>query len=229
MKKWQAIYEYLIGLIHNNIIKDGECLPSENNLKVKFKCSVQPIRKAYFKLKEDKLITSLQGKGYIPYKESTNVLLSFSELFPNAISKYKYLGKISLTKDLKIKTNFLYENFVHKIIVKRFIDNELFIYQISYISDYLLKTIIDIDLINKKGLMHFFNNCLKYKINYSVKQIITLKKEDIKDWNNNIFVNEDNLILDKGMLFTLTQDLVEYRESYYKFKNFKWSFIEYYK
>ncbi|AKX34190.1 hypothetical protein SLITO_v1c05500 [Spiroplasma litorale] len=229
MKKWNEIYNYLLNLLHDKKIGDNECLPSENKLKLKFNCSVQPIRKAYSKLKEDKLIVSSQGKGYIPLKDKNNILFSFSELFPTAISEYVYLGKIKLTDELKKITNFLYEDFVHKMCVKRYLNNELFIYQISYISDYLLKKDIKMEVISEKGLMYFFKNYLKHNINYSIKQIIALERKDIDVLNDKLFENENQFILDKGMLFTTSQDLVEYRESYYKFKNFKWSFIEYFK
>ncbi|AOG60879.1 GntR family transcriptional regulator [Spiroplasma helicoides] len=228
MKKWEEIYEYLFSLISEKKIKANEILPSENFLKNKFKISSQPIRKAFYKLIEDKLVISHQGKGYKVINNENNVLFSFSTLYPDAKSIYFYKGKFEVDDELRNKTKFYYEDFVHLIVVKRYIRDELHIVQTSYISDSLLKHQIDENLLNQKGILNFLKNNIKNHIGFSIKKIIAVSKKDLVEPLANDLAS-NNLILDKGMLFTINQQLIEYRESYYNYENFEWSFIEYYK
>ncbi|QEH62181.1 GntR family transcriptional regulator [Spiroplasma chinense] len=228
MKKWEEIYNYLLDLIMENKVKAGEFLPSESKLRVKFKASLQPIRKAFSVLIADKLIIPVHGKGYQLINSENNKLFSFSYLYPNAKSIYKYLGKQKVDNELMKKTHFYYEDYVHKIEVKRYIGEKLYIYQISYISDSLLKRELDIEFIQKNGLMKFFTTSLKSPIGFAVKKISTSLKRELVDYDIDE-IKSENLILDKGLLFSLGQQLMEYRESYYNEEEFEWSFIEYYR
>ncbi|QGS52031.1 GntR family transcriptional regulator [Spiroplasma tabanidicola] len=228
MRKWEEIYNYLFELIKSHNVKANDFLPSESFIKNKFKISLQPIRKAFYKLIEDKLVISRHGKGYMVIENENNILFSFSSLHPEAISKYTYEGKFKVDEVLRKQTKFYYEDFVHKVLVKRYIKNKLFIVQISYISDYLLKDQINNELLNEQGLLMFLRSHIKQPIGFSIKKILSVSKTNL---NLKIAkeLESNNLILDKGMLFTINQQLIEYRESYYNYEGFEWSFIEYYR
>ncbi|WP_134298408.1 GntR family transcriptional regulator [Spiroplasma gladiatoris] len=86
IKKWEEIYEYLLEIIRLKTFDKNGFLPSENSLKTKFKVLIQSVRKAFYKLIENKLVEAYQGKGYKILQNEYNVLFSFSNLYLDAKS-----------------------------------------------------------------------------------------------------------------------------------------------
>lgn len=228
MKKWEEIYNYLYKKIFAFQEGMDKYLPSKNSLRTKFKVSMQPIGKAYQQLIADKLVEAQHGKGFKINTQENNVLFSFTNLYPNARNEYQYCGKVLVDENIRAKTRFYYEDFVHEIRVNRYIDDKLFVYQISYISDFLLNKPLDINYIQSNGLMKFFANYLKTSAKFSLKKVLTTNRIELEYQELTQF-KTDLLVLDKGMLFGGNQQLIEYRESYYNFDEFEWSFIEYYR
>ncbi|ASZ09284.1 hypothetical protein CK556_02935 [Mesoplasma chauliocola] len=227
-KKWEIVFDYLMHLIRENKVKAGEILPSQNMLKTKFKYSEQPIRIAFNKLIELQIVKPVNGKGYVVQEKiQNNLLFSFRELFPNSINRYYELKELTIDKKLSKETNF-YEGtqvYSFKCIRKDKDSNEVILYQESIVPKNIYKK-LSLNYLNENGLMKFVENETSSKVSHSSKKIYfegTSNKELL-----NIFEDQSlsGFIVDKGNVYGIFGELLEYRISRYKPKYFKWDFIE---
>ncbi|WP_283272567.1 GntR family transcriptional regulator [Spiroplasma sp. SV19] len=177
-KKWNIIFDYLMLLIRENRVKNGETLPSQQFLKTKFHFSEQPIKRAFNKLIELQLVKAVNGKGFVVMDKLTNNnLFSFRELYPNAISSY-YAFKIhemnSKFKNLfNIKTNHKFLHFK----CNRKIDDKIIVYQESFLNLNYFQSFNE-KYLKDNGLFKYIENITKLKISHvSKKFFIWMKNE----------------------------------------------------
>ncbi|QGS51582.1 GntR family transcriptional regulator [Spiroplasma tabanidicola] len=227
MKKKQIVINHLISLINDGKVKNGEKFPSEAQLITKFKFSKQPIREAFKHLQQLNIAFSKQGEGYfLGNKIKSNVLFCFGELFDNTRSRYYYAGIVN-SKDIWCETKevFLEHDQYRKIVVRRFRNNEPFIYEESYLP--LENTPkFDIELINEIGIFKYLENIEGFKISYSQKNILQapINFKDTLTFEYGYY--DGSFVLDIGNVFDQNGVLMEYCLNFYEFKNFKWNFIE---
>ncbi|AGY41612.1 GntR-family transcriptional regulator [Mesoplasma florum W37] len=227
-KKWEIVFDYLMHLIRENKVGAGEVLPSQNMLKTKFKYSEQPIRMAFNKLIELKIVKAVNGKGYVVQdKIKNNLLFSFRELFPNSTNTYYDLKEILITEELSKKTNFYVgSKVVHfKCLRKNKDSKEIILYQESMVPKNLCND-LRLDYLNHYGFMKYIEEKTSSKVSHSSKKIYF---ENINDDEIYKTFDDDKLqgyIVDEGNVYGIFGELLEYRISRYKPKFFKWDFIE---
>ncbi|ASP28195.1 hypothetical protein SCORR_v1c04210 [Spiroplasma corruscae] len=227
-KKWEIVFDYLMYLIRENKVHPGEVLPSQNMLKTKFKYSEQPIRIAFNKLIELKIVKSVNGKGFVVQdKIKNNLLFSFRELFPDSINKYTYFNEINCdTKFSKISGYQEGSVLLEFHCTRMSNDKKVILFQISYL---LKEKFIGLTLekLNNNGLMHYIENNTNSIVSHATKKINYVKNvEDILDKFDHFDESIDALILDEGKVYDIFGEVLEYRKSYYKPEEFEWNFIE---
>ncbi|WP_339030848.1 MULTISPECIES: GntR family transcriptional regulator [unclassified Spiroplasma] len=227
-KKWEVIFDYLMYLIRENKVVRGEVLPSQNMLKTKFGYSEQPIRIAFNKLIELKIVKSINGKGFVVQdKISNNLLFSFRELFPGSNNKYYDLVEIVCSKELA-KVSGFQENrkLWHFKCLRKTNTNEVILYQESYILKDKFRN-VTIEKLNESGLMFLIEKHSNSIISHSSKSISFVKESENEELLKN-FKDRDsfNFILDLGKVYDIFGEILEFRKSWYDPKHFKWNFIE---
>ncbi|WP_027062981.1 GntR family transcriptional regulator [Mesoplasma seiffertii] len=226
-KKWKIVFDYLLNLIKSNEIEDGGLLPSQNRLKTRFKYSEQPIRIAFNKLIELKLVESVPGKGFVVTKKSkTNQLFSFRELFPNSVSEFYDLEEVYVDKTLSKQSGFYPGSTVYKFKSKRYVDNKIMIYQESWLNKEIFKN-ISLDYLKEFGLMKYVDEKSAVKVSHCLKNIYG--QQSTSELNLSVIFEDSDCnqaIVDRGMLFDIYNELIEFRLSYYKLSDFNWEFIE---
>ncbi|AKX34078.1 hypothetical protein SLITO_v1c04250 [Spiroplasma litorale] len=227
-KKWEIVFDYLMYLIRENKVHPGEVLPSQNMLKTKFKYSEQPIRIAFNKLIELKIVKPVNGKGFVVQDKITNNLLfSFRELFPDSINKYIYFSEVICDKNLSLESGYLENSILYKIKCIRWSNsNKIILFQISYVlkDKYLGLTL---KLLNEKGLMNFIENKTNSIVSHATKKILYTKhlQEVISEFEE-MDSDLEGLILDQGRVYDIFGEILEFRKSYYKAEQFEWNFVE---
>ncbi|AGR42199.1 GntR family transcriptional regulator [Spiroplasma diminutum] len=227
-KKWEIVFDYLMYLIRENKVLPGEILPSQNMLKTKFKYSEQPIRIAFNKLIELKIVKSVNGKGFVVQdKLSNNLLFSFRELFPGSKNEYYDLIEVTCDKNISQLTGFQEGiKLFHFKCLRKTKENENILYQESYISKSKFKN-LTIDQLNQNGLMLFIEQNSNIIVSHSSKNISFTEEEQnfelLKHFQN---LNFKSFILDSGRVYDIFGEIIEFRKSWYNPKFFEWTFIE---
>jgi DNA-binding transcriptional regulator YhcF (GntR family) len=86
--KYKQVMDSVIRSIHNGNLNMGEKIPSINEFSEEYLLSRDTVEKAYGLLKEQKIITSVRGKGY--YISKTDLSIKIKVLFLiNKLSTYK--------------------------------------------------------------------------------------------------------------------------------------------
>ncbi|QHX36730.1 GntR family transcriptional regulator [Spiroplasma sp. BIUS-1] len=227
-KKWEIVFDYLMYLIRENKVLPGEVLPSQNMLKTKFKYSEQPIRIAFNKLIELKIVKPVNGKGFVVQdKISNNLLFSFRELFPGSESVYTSIEEVICSKEIKEKSGYLLGSRLFKFrCVRKTKEKDLILFQESFVPEEKFKN-LSLDVLNEIGLMQFIEKNTSSIVSHSSKKIsfITNAKPLLEEFELK-YDEIDGLILDEGMVYDIFGETLEYRKSYYQPKFFSWDFIE---
>ncbi|ATZ16052.1 GntR family trehalose operon transcriptional repressor/GntR family mannosyl-D-glycerate transport/metabolism transcriptional repressor [Entomoplasma freundtii] len=226
--KWQIVFDYLMYLIKESKVKPGKPLPSQNQLKTKFKCSDQPIRQAFAKLIELQLVTPMAGKGFlVQEKNQNNVLFSFRELFPQATNHYFGFEEVVVDYLLQKKTGFTLGDELFCYSCERYDEHQnLILFQVSYVPKRLYKK-LTLEHLKKYGLMHYIEKESNFILGYATKEIsFQVAETDSTIEQYLARVCSLGTIVDKGTLYTIYSEAVEYRESYYNPNFFRWNFIE---
>lgn len=214
MYKWEEIYLELKGNIINNIYKDNEFLPTENQLCIKYKVSRETIRKIYSKLETENYIFSIKNKGRVKRRLADDLnsnLKSFREL-----TKNKYFSKYNIVFEDKNKI---------EIIVKRF-DSEgnILIYAKSKIYKKFVNTkLINNDILDRKGILNFIKNNSTNKLGAAVKRFVISADDVIKKE-----VGSDFLILNDCLVFDSQDNIVEHSLNFYNPNFFEYYLFEKY-
>ncbi|AKU79694.1 GntR family transcriptional regulator [Spiroplasma turonicum] len=227
-KKWEIVFDYLMYLIRENKVQPGEVLPSQNMLKTKFKYSEQPIRIAFNKLIELKIVKAVNGKGFVVQdKIKNNLFFSFRELFPNSINNYISFEEINCDNILSKESGYQVGERLYKFkCVRKWNTKDTILFQVSYVKKAKYKG-LTLPILNKNGLMFFIENNTNFVISHSSKKIKFIRKlDDIINEFNDIDSSFDSLILDEGKVYDIFGEILEYRKSYYKPDLFEWNFIE---
>ncbi|AUF83719.1 GntR family transcriptional regulator [Mesoplasma syrphidae] len=226
-KKWKIVFDYLLNIIKSNEIQDGGLLPSQNRLKTRFKYSEQPIRIAFNKLIELKLVESVPGKGFVvTNKTKSNQLFSFRELFPNSYSEFYDLEEVYVDKELSAQSGFYPGATVYKFKCKRYIEDKIKVYQESWLNKSIFKN-VDLRYLKDFGLMEYVDKKTSVKVSHCLKNIYVQKSTPQLNLKLAFEDNEaDQAIVDRGLLFDIYNEIIEFRLSYYKMNDFSWEFIE---
>lgn len=185
MKKYLQIYHDLLNDIQTKKFQEGDLLPSDTKLVMKYDVSRETVRRAIKLLFDEGYIQTIRGKGSI-------VLNSDRVMFPfSRIESYKELvmsnhlhseNKIIKMQDhIAVPQNLLFEapSITTQLIVRKRIVNDT-------------PTVIDYDYINEEvaanvprqaalnSLFYYFEHDLRLKINYAIKHI-TVEPADYDD------------------------------------------------
>lgn len=117
MKKYEKIYNEIIGKINNGVYKVGDSLPSENELSTAFSTSRMTVRQALSELENDGIIIKRQGKESIIVSNTLKpktILLILPNLF-------KYIF-IDLIKEIE---HTLRENGINLLIACSYNDQKI--------------------------------------------------------------------------------------------------------
>lgn len=231
MSKYYAIYLQLKESIEQGEFKQGDLLPSENELMKQYGASRDTIRKALTLLVQNGFIQKNQGKGSIVLQRDrisfpVSGVVSFKELAKERPEKIKTIVKnisvivtderLSEMMSLPIGTE------LYKIERVRQYDDEKIIYDI----DYLVKDIIPYidEKIASDSLYEYIENKLNLVISYAQKEITiqpcTLVDKDYLDIDeyNMIVVVKSLVYLEDTRLFQFTES--RHRPDKFRFVDF---------
>lgn len=211
MFKWEEIYLDIKNKIEDSTYRGDSFLPTEQQLCIKYKVSRETIRKIYSKLETENYIFSIKNKGrIIRRKDVDSNLLSFRDLTKN---KYRSEYKIVFSNESKVE-----------IIVRRYNENNLYIYEKSKIyKKYVDTSHISDDLLNKIGILNYLKKYSYNKINNATKRFVLSKdNEATKE------IKSDFCILNDCLVFDVENNVIEHSKNYYNPIYFEYYLFEKY-
>ncbi|KRM78957.1 transcriptional regulator [Lapidilactobacillus dextrinicus DSM 20335] len=185
MKKYLQIYHDLLNDIQAKKFKEGDLLPSDTKLVMKYGVSRETVRRAIKLLFDEGYIQTIRGKGSIVLN-SDRVMFPFSKIesykelvTSNHLHSENKIIKIEEPTDVPKNLLFGAPNIATQLIVRKRIVNDL-------------PTVLDYDYINTdvtgivpkqaalNSLFFYFEHDLGLKINYAIKHI-TVELADYDD------------------------------------------------
>ena len=171
--------------IKNEKYECGKRIPSEKQLMEDYKLSRDTVRKALSLLVQEKILYKIQGSGTFVSEENFNQTLLKFYSFTEEMKKRgktptsKILSFQKLEADEALKKKMKNTNkYVYELIRLRLADEEIVMYEVTYLNYELIKD-LTLEKLNKKPLYEILRK--DYKINFDratekFKAIIPTKK-----------------------------------------------------
>ncbi|MFM1572238.1 UTRA domain-containing protein [Helcococcus ovis] len=224
---YKMIYKNIKKQIDDGILKVGDLIMSESQLRMKYKCSRDTVRKA---------TSLLENNNYIEKTRGKQARVKERNIYTFPTSKIETLKELSKKNNLKVKTKLISINydvkdkeeftkyFSKNVEVKRVrnIDGEDVVIDIDYFDANLIKGL------NKKicedSIYKFIETNLGVEIGYS-KKIVTVQKPTSEDMKL-LGIDEDYLLVNV-MSATFTKDNYIFQTTISKHKHDKFRFEAY--
>ncbi|WP_125604727.1 trehalose operon repressor [Lapidilactobacillus bayanensis] len=185
MKKYLQIYHDLLTNIQTKKFKEGDLLPSDTKLVMKYDVSRETVRRAIKLLFDEGYIQTIRGKGSI-ILNSDRIMFPFSR-----IESYKELVTtshlhsenkvISMQEHVDVPQNLLFgaPSMTTQLVVRKRIVNDIpMVIDYDYINEAVVANVPKQAALN--SLFYYFEHDLGLKINYAIKHI-TVEPADYDD------------------------------------------------
>ena len=226
MLKYEQIAKSLVKIIKNNHLKQGDKLPSLNELGIQFKASKTTLLKALSELESEGLIYQIQGSGiyvrklpkddYINFSKTnhgwTNELMN--EQVENANASLELITpNLDLAQKLKYTTN----TKIYKIHIKKMLHKKILCIETSYYNSQLVPFLNQ--SIIEGSIFNFLAQAYKIHVGFSDKYFYIRKLTDQETSELDLETNSFGLIVDEifystsGTIFDYSQNIFNYQNS----------------
>ncbi|MCO7176490.1 trehalose operon repressor [Sporolactobacillus kofuensis] len=225
--KFNAIYNDLSEKIHDQLIKAGALLPTENELSEQYHASRETIRKALAMLSRNGYIQKVQGKGSIVLDVTRqnfpiSGLTSFRELANHSKDKWKtkvhQLVLLKSDEHLRMLMNLTADQAVWKVIRSRSVNNEAVILD----KDYLIQSIVPMLTADncERSLYDYIEHELGLRIGFAKKEI-TVEHATAEDQRYLTLNRDTQVVVVRSLVYLENAELFQYTESRHRADKFR--------